>query len=407
MKFLFIGQGYPPVGITSLDSGIGKYLREMCLGLIERGHECHVLVWEDERIGSRSQDSGRRPPFENREGVKVFTQGHAYWPVIERFMPDTRDVWNMRRMVRMLDRQYCYDWIEVGSEEGIAIGVLKDYPEKCVIRIHTTLADMVRDKRVRRDYKVRYRLAREERSFLHAGCVVVSSSFHAKCLKEQFALMQSPMVVPLGYDEPAHGLVDEAEAGGQGESRRVDAQGNPIILVVGSPDRRKGFDRLIPVFRAFVERYSPCTVRMVSRCHDPLRRQFGFCPPYPKGLSIEWYERLPRQDLMRLYAEASVLLQLSRYESFGWPVVEAASQGTPVVSTAVGTAPELLDGSLSEFLVDGDVPISCAMALNRAIQGRAQLGSLLRQRYSDRYTRHAMINRYLEVVTALHDGVVI
>lgn len=417
MKFLFVGQGYPIPGIPESDSGIGKYLQELCLALTAEGHECHVIVWgagssgqwaggseQDAEIQQLNNLATQQLSSQDINGVKVFHLAHAYWSVVERFMPDSRDVWNIRRMVRLLDRKHHYDCIEIQSEEGIAIGVLKDYPEKCLVRIHTTLADMVRDKQVSRDYKVRYRLAREGRSFRFARRVVVSSLFHANCLVAQFPFMRPPMVVPLGYDEPFRGPdTDTAVREGvvtSGGGMRSDAKGNPIILVVGSPDRRKGFDRLMPVFRVFADRISPCTVRLVSRCPEALRRQFGFCPPYPEGLSIEWCERLSRQDLMRLYAEASVLLQLSRYESFGWPVVEAASQGTPVVSTAVGTAPELLDGLPKVFLVDGDKPDECALAIDRAIQGRAQVGPLLRQRYLDRYTRHAMIRRYLEVVTA-------
>lgn len=441
MKFLFVGQGYPIAGIPESDSGIGKYLQELCLALIAGGNECHVIIWDEAGYrllvnGYREGEASETLPNNHKqithdyspqliEGVKVFRLARAYWPIVERFMPDSRDVWNLRRMVRLLDRAHHYDCIEIQSEEGIAVGVLRDYPEKCVLRIHTTLADMVRDKQVRRDHKVRYRMAREGRSFGLARRVVVSSSFHANCLVAQFPFMLPPIVVPLGYDEPFSGPFTYTAAGeggvtsdgvtrdasnganmrgvtclaGKGERRRLDAQGNPIILVVGSPDRRKGFDRLMPVFRAFVEQHSPCTVRLVSRCPEPLRRQFGLCPPYPEGLSIEWYESLPRQDLIRLYAEASVLLQLSRYESFGWPVVESASLGTPVVSTAVGTAPELLDGALSEFLVDGDAPTACAIVLKRAIQGRERVSPLLRQRYLDRYTRSAMIKRYLEVVT--------
>lgn len=400
MKFLFISQGYAQVG--GPDTGLGKYLREMCLGLMARGHECHVLVWAEGEV-LRAMHSDRGVPSEGPddllkksgirhvlqqdvEGVKLFYLAHAYWPLLERVMPDLRDEWNMRRVVRRLDAENSYNWIEIQSEEGIALGVLKDFPNKSIMRIHTTMADMVRDKQVVLTRKVRYRLARERRSFLLARTVVTHSKLHAEVLSKRFPALQKPLVVSHGCDLPFSEKAHDAR----------DAGAPLRILVVGTPDRRKGYDRIMPVMRAIVSMGYTCSVCIVARCAEDVRRRFGFCPPYPDGLSVEWREGVLLDELMDLYAQASVLLQLSRYESFGWPAVEAASQGTPVVSTEVGVAPELLAGELQGCLVNGDEPEACARAILEAIRDRERIGACLKQRYLKRHTRDMMIESYLE-----------
>ena len=400
MKLLFISQGYARV--VGPDTGLGKYLREMCLGLMARGHECHVLVWAEGEVLS-VMNSGQGLPCEvsngllkkssiqyvlqqDLEGVKIFYLAHAYWPFLERVMPDSRDEWNMRRVVRLLDAEYRYSRIEIQSEEGIALGVLKDFPKKCVMRIHTTMADMVRDKQVVLTRKVRHRLARERRSFLLARTVVTHSELHAELLSKRLPELQKPQVVSHGCDLP---LSEKVQA--------CREAGDPLrILIVGTPDLRKGYDRIMPVLRAIVSMGFPCIVCIVARCAEEVRRRFGFCPPYPEGLSVEWREGVPIEELMDLYAQASVLLQLSRYESFGWPLVEAASQGTPVVSTAVGVAPELLEGELEGCLVNGDDPIVCARVILDAIRDRERISAYLKKRYFERHTRDKMVTTYLE-----------
>jgi glycosyltransferase involved in cell wall biosynthesis len=113
---------------------------------------------------------------------------------------------------------------------------------------------------------------------------------------------------------------------------------------------------------------------------------------------VEWREKIGRESLAQEYRQASVLLHLARYESFGLPFIEAAAFGAPVVTTPVGIAPELLTGDLRRFLVDGDDAEAVAHALAVAEAEKGRIGAALRQRYERSYTRDRMTEDYLHIL---------
>jgi glycosyltransferase involved in cell wall biosynthesis len=63
------------------------------------------------------------------------------------------------------------------------------------------------------------------------------------------------------------------------------------------------------------------------------------------GNRVEWLIEPDDTVLARNYREASLLLFPSRYEGFGWPVLEAMAFGLPVVCSDGGSLPEVLGGA--------------------------------------------------------------
>ena len=416
MKFLFIGPGYPGVVGADAGSGIGTYLRELALGLTARGHECHVLVWGTPPAAERESVESPEWRLKVSELLSLFCQvelasqhmsgvmfhflQHSYWPIIEKFAPDSRDVYNLRQAVRGLDRRHGFDWIEIESEEGIAIGVQRDFSKKVVLRIHTTLKQMVLYKQVPASWPVNWRLSREARSFRQAMFVMTHSRLHAEEIRSLFALAVPVYVVPIGIQVPDRSDVStHSSSSDAGDPSVALSQAGPRFLMVGTADRRKGFDRIRPVLEAFLSQYGPCELIVVSGCGDEAKRRFALSSA-PVGVNIRWRSRLTDGEMNAEYANASVLLHLARYESFGLPFIEAAARGVPIVSTAVGVAPELLAGELESFLVDGDDPAACARALAEAVARRVAFGRELKQRYHAGFTRDIMTERYLDQIIA-------
>ena len=376
MKFLFISSGFPGIPGADAGSGIGTFLSEMTSGLTSFGHECHVLIW--------GNPATERPI--DRGGVFVHVMKKGYWPLIERADPGLRDVFARRFAVRKLHKTNRYDWIEIQNDEGIDIGVQEDFPDRTFLRVHTTLAQMVDIKKVSKSKATRTYMRRERRSLRLAGRLLVSTSMHSAGILRHFDLGCTPVIHPLGFDPPA------------GPSRPSHASSGlpPTFLVVGSLDHRKGSDRLRPALEAFRRHFGPCRCVVVTSAPRALRAEYGL-EAMPEGIDLSWRSDLRDEELHTEYRRASVILHLARYESFGYPPVEAAAFARPCVSTRAGVAPDLFGQELSRYLVDGDDPGRIASALDEAVHDRS-LGEALARRHAELFSRSAMVSSYLKLL---------
>ena len=434
MRFLFIGPGYPGAKDASHGSGIGTYLREITLGLMARGHECHVIAWGGQGTGGSEQDAKiqqlnnlttQQLSFQEVGGSKVYLLPHSYWPVIERFMPDSRDVWNMRQLARKLDAEFHYDWIEIQSEEGIGIGVQRAFPEKTILRAHTTLLQMVEYKgeqraggsgqgavRFLKKWETGYRLWREWRSFAIAKRIVTHSKAHAEEIKKLYPGIVEPAVVNHGIGEARSEKLLSCQVAKLSseapEASVITALSNstakqlnnypvpPTFLVIGSPDRRKGFDRIRPVLEAYAAKYGPCRCVIVGGKKVDSYWLMVNGGGRASRIVVEWESGLSEEELANEYDNATVYLHLARYESFGVPLIEAAAHGVPIVSTRVGIALELLEGELEVCLVDGNDPTACARVIDQVIRDREHIRTSLFQRHKMRYTRNVMVQEFIK-----------
>jgi len=379
MKFLFVGQGYPQVEGTTSGSGVGTYVYEICQGLLARGHSCDVIVWQE--------GPGSPPSRQNIEGVTVHLLTHSYWPIIEKLAPESREVSTLRHLVQRLNADQAYDWIEIQSEEGIAIGCQKDFPQQVILRVHTTLAQMIQFKQIPIGWRERYRLHRERRSFTIARWVVTHSHAHAESLRKDYQIQGEIYVVPHGIGIPTSYSLSKA----------IPTK-KPTVLIIGTADLRKGIDRVRPVMEAFAQTGEEVCFRVITSNPQKTARLLSADQGWPRGIEVQIDSGLSPEEMEWAYRSADVVFHPARYESFGLTCIEPARYGTPLVATNVGIVPDLLTGELTRYIVDGDRPNECAKALENAIADREKLGTLLRARYEAEFTRDRMIDNYLSIL---------
>ncbi|MCU1373087.1 MAG: putative glycosyltransferase [Actinomycetia bacterium] len=122
----------------------------------------------------------------------------------------------------------------------------------------------------------------------------------------------------------------------------------PYVLALGASDRRKG--------------------------HDVLSKAMADVPGVQLILagSQSWVDDATRAALLR---GATALAYPSRYEGFGFPVLEAMSVGVPVVASAVGGVPEVAGDAA--LLVAPDDPGALADALRTAVGDEAERSRLI------------------------------
>ncbi len=150
--------------------------------------------------------------------------------------------------------------------------------------------------------------------------------------------------------------------------RRAYALERPYVLWVGTIEPRKNLGRLLEAF-ALLEGDVELALVGPRGWSEDVEARLAAMPPGPRGRvrRLGW---APEQDLPGLYAGAAVFCFPSLLEGFGFPVVEAMAQGTPVV-TSLGTSTEELVEGGAGLAVDPRSPDAIATALRRVLDDSA------------------------------------
>ena len=107
-----------------------------------------------------------------------------------------------------------------------------------------------------------------------------------------------------------------------------------------------------------------------------------------------------RKDVPRLLAALDVFVLSSRTEGLPLVIPEAMAMGLPVVSTAVGGIPTVIDEGKTGFLVPAGDAAALGAALARLASDRAladTCGRLGRETALARYSRERMVRDYLDL----------
>ncbi len=99
------------------------------------------------------------------------------------------------------------------------------------------------------------------------------------------------------------------------------------------------------------------------------------------------------EDAERYLGAFDLFLHSSRSEALGYAILEAGCAGLPVVATAVGGVPEVIEHETTGLLVPPGAPALLAAAVERLMDDPAlakRLGSALRERVAQKFTKDRM-----------------
>ena len=216
-----------------------------------------------------------------------------------------------------------------------------------------------------------------------------SEATRADCVEQGFA-PERVRVVPLGVDP------SPASAAQVDEVRHRYGLGRPYVLWAGTIEPRKNLPRLLAAYRQ-LDRDVDLVLVGPKGWNEDLDALLGGDRERVHVLGF-----VPAADLPPLYAGAAVFCFPSLMEGFGFPVLEAMAQGTPVVTSQGTSTQELAEGA--GVLVDPRDASSIAGGLAAVLDDEArsaELASAGRQRaqsYTWERTGRMLVDAYREVL---------
>jgi len=184
--------------------------------------------------------------------------------------------------------------------------------------------------------------------------------------------------------------------------RDVHALQGRYVLWVGTIEPRKNLPRLLDAFAALTTDAQLVLVGPQG-WNEELGARLAALPASVRE-RIRVLGFVPHDDLAPLYAGAAAFAFPSLLEGFGFPVVEAMAQGTPVV-TSRGTSTEEIAGEAG-LLVDPRDTAALSAALQQVLDDgalAAHVGALGRERaalYTWDRSADLVLEAYREVASA-------
>ncbi|HXW77884.1 MAG TPA: glycogen synthase [Acidimicrobiales bacterium] len=206
------------------------------------------------------------------------------------------------------------------------------------------------------------------------------------------------------------------------EARGIDPDA-PIVLFVGRVTRQKGITYLLDAARSFdpdAQAVFCAGAPDTPEIEREVRAQVADLAERRKG--VFWVEEMmPRPELVQFISHATVFVCPSIYEPFGLINVEAMACGVPVVASAVGGIPEIVQdgktGLLVPFVPSGDVfgtpadPAAFAAAIAQRVNEllgspvlARRFGAAGRERAMAEFTWGAVANKTVAVYDELIDA---
>ena len=190
-----------------------------------------------------------------------------------------------------------------------------------------------------------------------------------------------------------------------GSSRDGSDPADPVrLLSVGRFQPKKGFDVLL---RAVARLRAHAVLTLVG--YGPLERELR---ALSRALGIEgrlsWHGQLDQPAVRALYRESDLFVLAPRIapdgDRDGLPnvIVEALSQGLPVVATRVSALPEIIEDAINGRLVPPEDPAALAAALTGLVEdprARQRLGAAGIRRVAEGWDVEAGATRLLTLLS--------
>ena len=229
---------------------------------------------------------------------------------------------------------------------------LQHHGIKMILTVHGILREEKKQALLRKpSLKALYQYivqSRDERELLEAAPRIIVDTAYVEDKLKAYGLKHvlEMHVIPQGIDETFYTIKCNPKSS--------------VILCVGAIAPRKGHIYTVEMFERLRAKGIDAKLRIIGSLADKayyeLLQQKIAASPYASDISLE--ANLPREELLKAYAEAKLFVLHSREESQGIVFAEAMATGLPVVATKIGGIPYVVANGKSGLLcLYGDVDV--------------------------------------------------
>lgn len=179
--------------------------------------------------------------------------------------------------------------------------------------------------------------------------------------------------------------------------------GGRTILNVAKFEHKKGQDVLLDAFASLAAEFPDLTLTLAGASDQALPSLERQAARLGVSGRVRLLRDVPHAAVAQLFASATVFALPSRQEPFGIVLLEAGALGLPVVASAVGGVPEILEDGVTARLVPPDDAARLAQALRAVLRdpdGAQAMGARLRAHVQTRFSWHASSAGYAALLPA-------
>ena len=227
-------------------------------------------------------------------------------------------------------------------------------------------------------------------------CVSQATARDAERLVDRTNGRPQISVVRLGLNYPYGKLEPEVARARLARVAGVDLD-LPFVLHVGSNARRKNREGVLRIFSRCREKWNGQLIFAGDLLGPPLRSLASALGISDRVIQVE----NPADEILEaLYNCALALLYPSRFEGFGWPIIEAQACGCPVVCSNAGPLPEAAGDAGLFHDVDDEAGFATDL-LRLANETERKDWSERSLRNAKRFSSDQMIAQYIDIYRQL------
>ena len=177
----------------------------------------------------------------------------------------------------------------------------------------------------------------------------------------------------------------------------VDHLDSKIVISIGRLTYQKGYDLLIKAWFLIEKKYPDWSLHIYGEGEDKVKLEGLITHFNLRNITLQG----TTNDVQSVYDSASIYVMSSRFEGFGMVLIEAQSQGLPVVSFDCPSGPaEIISDDIDGYLVENGNTTVLADRISRLIESES-----LRREFSinallsaKRFEPEGIISRWMNLI---------